>query len=308
VLVSLAAVAVLVLLQASAASATFHLMMVREVYPGSAASPGAEYVELQMWASGQNHVAGHVLRTYDATGALTGTSTFPTSVAGSANQSTLLLATPQAEADFGVAADAPLSPGGQLSPAGGAVCWETIDCVAWGDFSGPLPSPAGSPAAAAGVPDGMAIRRTVSRGCATALDPADDNDDSAADFSPASPAPRPNSVPPSEQLCTTSPGAGGGGGGSGSPPGQGGTPQTVLRRKPPRRGADRTPTFAFAADEPGARFQCKLDGRPFRACRSPFTTKRLGLGAHAFRVRAVDSAGRLDRTPALWRFRVVAHG
>ena len=45
-------------------SATFHLMSIREVYPGSALYPAAEYVELQMWAPGQNFVEDHSLRTY----------------------------------------------------------------------------------------------------------------------------------------------------------------------------------------------------------------------------------------------------
>jgi hypothetical protein len=114
---------------APAASATFHLMQIREVYPGSIANPGSEYVELQMWAEGQNHVEGHVLRTYDAAGAVTGTDTFPADVAHSANQSTMVLATPEAEAQFSLAADAPLAPSGQLDPSGGAVCWENLDCV-----------------------------------------------------------------------------------------------------------------------------------------------------------------------------------
>ena len=287
-------------LGAAPASATFHLMMVREVYPGSAAAPEAEYVELQMWQSGQNLVAGHVLRSYDATGTVTGTSTFPTDVPHAADQSTLLLATPQAEAQFGVAADAPLSPAGQLSPSGGAVCWETIDCVSWGSFSGSLPSPAGSPAAPAGIPDGMALRRSVARGCPTLLDPEDDRNSSAADFEVVFPFPRPNSVTPSEHPCE----GGGNGPGGGSQAG-GNPPQTLLRGKPPRRTRDRTPTFRFSADERGASFQCSLDRRPFRRCRSPHTTKPLNPGRHLFRVRARDRQGELDPTPAAYRFRVL---
>jgi len=54
--IALAAMLVLVALAPPVADATFHLMRIREVYPGSAANPGAEYVELQMYASGQNFV------------------------------------------------------------------------------------------------------------------------------------------------------------------------------------------------------------------------------------------------------------
>lgn len=290
------------LITAPPAAASFHLMMIREVYPGSLANPEADYVELQMYASGQNHVKGHRLRTYDASGAVTGTSTFPADVPNDANQSTIVLATPAAASQFGFTPDTSLVSPGALSPAGGAVCWEELDCVSWGNFSGSLPSPVGAPAAAGGIPDGMALRRTINRGCSTALDPPDDSNDSAADSSLAAPQPRPNSVPPPEQLCS-SPGAGAGGG---SPsPGSGNPPQTILRHKPSKRTTDRTPTFRFGSDQPQARFQCRLDGKPFRPCRSPFTTRRLGLGRYRFQVRAFLPGGPQDPTPASFSFRVV---
>lgn len=296
---SLACAACLFGLSAAPAFATFHLMMVREVYPGSVASPESQYVELQMWQSGQNFVGGHVLRSYDASGKVTSVNTFPANVANSANQSTLLLATPQAEAQFGVVADAPLTPA--LSPSGGAVCWEAIDCVSWGSFSGEAASPTGTPAAGAGVPDGMALRRSIARGCPTFLDFEDDHDNSAADFEVVFPKPRPNSVPPTETACSASGGPGGGGNPSGQNP-----PQTFLRKKPPKRTSDRAPTFRFAADETGVRFECRLDRKQFRRCRSPFTPPKLSLGSHRFQVRARDNEGKVDPTPASYRFRVVS--
>lgn len=293
---------------AAPALATFHLMQIREIYPGSAAAPEAEYVELQMWASGQNHVEGHVLGSYDASGAVIGTSTFPHDVPNGANQSTLLLATPQAEAQFGVVADASLEPG-SLSPAGGAVCWESIDCVAWGSFSGTLPSPAGAPAAPAGIPDGMALRRSIASGCATLLDPADDSNESNAEFQAVSPLSRPNSVAPTERSCSTGAESGtgvgtGGGSGSGSGAGPASGIETTLRGKPARRTHNRTPTFRFTASDPGAGFECKVDRKAYRRCRSPFTAKPLAAGRHRFLVRA-RSGGAVDPTPASWRFRVL---
>ncbi|MFL5897240.1 MAG: hypothetical protein ACJ76D_02070 [Solirubrobacterales bacterium] len=301
-----AAFALLLCLGAAPALATFHLIQIREVYPGSAE---AEYVELQMWAGGQNHVAGHVLRSYDAGGAVTGISAFPRDVPSGLNQSTLLLATAQAEAQFGVVADAPLVPN-SLSPAGGAVCWESIDCVAWGSFSGTLPSPAGSPAAPAGIPDGMALRRSISPGCATLLEPTDDNDESEADFQVVfPPPPRPNSVAPTERSCAageSGPGIGSGGG-SGSGPGAGPASgiETTLRGRPSRRTHDRTPTFRFTASDRGASFECKLDRRPYRRCRSPYTARPIGLGRHGFLVRA-RSGDEVDPTPSSWSFRVLS--
>jgi hypothetical protein len=301
---TIASAVALLAIWAPAASATFHLMQIREVYPGSVADPGSEYVELQMWAEGQNHVEGHVLRSYDATGAVTGTDTFPADVVHGADQSTMVLATPEAEAQFGLVADAPLAPSGQLDPSGGAVCWENLDCVSWGTFSGSPPSPAGSPAAPGGIPDGMALRRSIAPGCATLLEPGDDHDNSAADFSAVFPGPRPNSVPPSEHAC----GTGGGGNGAGGPSQPvGGPPQTTLGRIPAKRSRDRTPTFRFAATDASAGFECSLDAHLFRACRSPFTAKRLALGHHVFKVRASDQEG-ADPSPASYAFKVLRKG
>jgi hypothetical protein len=287
----------------SSAGATFHEMWIREVYAGSLLQTESQYVELQMWSPGQNFVEGHVLKTYDASGGVTSTSTFAGAVPNGANQSTILLATPAAEAEFGLAADAGLAAGKKLNPEGGAVCWEALDCVSWGNFAGSLPSPAGSPAPA--IPSGMALRRTIAPLCPTALDGGDDRNNSAADFSTVFPAPRPNSAAPGERVCG---GGGGGFGGLGGGGGNGqkrGAPQTTLRRKPGKRIHDRTPTFRFASDEHGSTFQCKLDGKPFKACRSPFTTRRLSYGPHSFKVRARDGSGKLDPSPASYRFKVV---
>jgi hypothetical protein len=302
-----AIVALFGLLLTPAAGATFHLIQVREVYLGSALAPESKYVELQMYSSGQNLVGGHALRTYDGTGKLIDSSVLSANVSGDANQSTILLASPAAEAEFGLAADFPLASASSLSPAGGAVCWEEIDCVSWGSFKGSSPNPTGTPAAPGGVPQGSALRRTVARGCATFLDSADDSDSSADDFSVVAPQPRPNSVAPTEQKCASTGSTGYGPTGGSGQPGHG-APQTTLRRKPPKRTADRTPTFRFGADEAKARFQCKLDKAAYKPCRSPFTSKKLSFGAHAFKVRAIDSDGRIDPSPASYRFRVAPKG
>jgi hypothetical protein len=294
---------VAVALAAPPAAATFHEISIREVYPGSVAQPDSEYVELQMWSPGQHLVGGHSITTYDATGALAGTTTFSGDVAAGANQSTILAVTPAAAAEFGAGVDVAMAPG-QLSPTGGAVCWESIDCLSWGNFSGPLSSPTGAPAVPAGIPNGMALRRTISPGCATQLEAADDRDNSAADFSAVFPSPRSNSVAPSERACGPS---GGQVGQTGGQNGQAGrkAPQTTLRRKPPRKTTDRTPSFGFASDKSGSTFQCKLDAKPFKACRTPFSAQRLALGLHTFKVRARDDSGKLDPSPASYRFKVI---
>lgn len=61
-------------------------------------------------------------------------------------------------------------------------------------------------------------------------------------------------------------------------------------------------TFKFVSNESGT-FKCALDGAPFKACASPLTLK-VGKGKHKFRVRATDTAGNTDPTPAVATFRV----
>lgn len=289
-------------LSAQAAFATFHEMSVREVFPGSSStSADAEYVELQMYAPGQNFVEGHTITVYNSVGTQVASAKFLAEVKNGANQATLVAATPAAESAFGITADVGLTPPGAIDPAGGAVCWESLDCVSWGNFGAPTKSPTGSPAAPAGIPDGMALRRTIAPGCATLLEPTDDHDNSAVDLSPVFPGPRPNSIPPSEQAC----GAGAGGAAGGGAAAGGGPPATLLRRKPAKRGHDRTPTFRFAADETGVGFECRIDRRAFRPCASPFTVKALAPGSHTFRVRARDDSGLADPSPASYAFVVL---
>jgi Bacterial Ig-like domain len=67
-------------------------------------------------------------------------------------------------------------------------------------------------------------------------------------------------------------------------------PQTTIDSGPAGPTSDSTPTFAFSS-EPGASFQCRVDGGVFAACGSPHTTAALGDGAHTFEVRASDAAG-----------------
>lgn len=84
-------------------------------------------------------------------------------------------------------------------------------------------------------------------------------------------------------------------------------PLTQLRRRPARllltAANRRRVAFAFAADEPGVRFRCRIDRRPFRPCRSP-RAYLLEPGRHAFRVFAIDAAGNRDRSPAFFSFKV----
>jgi len=51
-------------------------------------------------------------------------------------------------------------------------------------------------------------------------------------------------------------------------------------------------------------FQCKLDGRKYKSCRSAKSYKNLKPGKHVFRVRAKDAKGKLDLTPATKKFKI----
>jgi hypothetical protein len=63
-------------------------------------------------------------------------------------------------------------------------------------------------------------------------------------------------------------------------------------------------TFAFTDGEPRVRFQCTVT-RAWRACASPVIYRRLSVGEHHFRVRAIDLPGR-PSTVARFDWRVVA--
>src|SRR5215470_12348804 len=178
-----AAIAAAVLVLPSASPATFHDNKIREIFAGYSGDPNAQYVMLQMFSSGQNLVSGHSVTFYDASGAVAGAFTFASDVANGANQSYILLATTQAETFFSITADLVITP--VMTPSGGKVCYEDIDCVSWGNFSGNpnSPSPSGTPF---GFPDGIqsghAVRRDISHGNPSTLQEGDDTDDSHDDF------------------------------------------------------------------------------------------------------------------------------
>lgn len=63
--------------------------------------------------------------------------------------------------------------------------------------------------------------------------------------------------------------------------------------------------FVFSADQPGAGFRCKLDGKPFVACSSPRFYRHLGPGSHRFEVVAVSAGGLSESKPATYRWMVL---
>lgn len=84
-------------------------------------------------------------------------------------------------------------------------------------------------------------------------------------------------------------------------------PDTTITRKPrPRSTSSKARVkVKFAASIPGSTFQCRLDGhQKWKPCRSPYKRK-LGIGTHRLKVRAVSPVGIADPRPAKVNIRIV---
>jgi hypothetical protein len=279
------------LLFVAPASATFHLMKVREVYPGGTAG----YVELQLLAVGEYQVGGHHLVTYNADGTVANDFILPSNVSpASRNNATVLITGPDYATAFPSGPSTNESdPNLNLSASGGAVCWvegEPPDCVAWGNFTGPLPAHTpsllvGSPASPAGVTAGKALHRTIAPGCATILEAGDDSDVSATDFSEQTPNPRNNASPVTETDCEV--------------------PEAQIESKPSNPTKSTSAEFTFSSSPSGSAFECKLDTGAYEEClnedEDPFVYPGpLADGSHTFQVRAVNSQGAGDPALYIW--------
>jgi hypothetical protein len=285
---------------ASSAQASYHLMKIREVGQGGLGT--ADYVELQMYAAGQNFVGsnGAKIQTYNASGAVQSTFTFTSDVPFGNDQRTIYVARNDM-VTFPTTPDV-VTPNLVLTNEG-AVCFgqtfgpsQAIDCVSYGGFPGVIggdPSPMGTPAPAPA--SGQALRRSIAPGCSTLLEASDDTDNSLGDFAIAPQSPRNNSTAPTEAPC----GGGGGGGGGGTVT----RPQTTITNGPKKKSTKRRVRISFESSEPRSTFKCKLDKADFEACDSPFKA-RVKAGKHRFSVFAVDADGNEDQSPAEIKFKV----
>ncbi len=84
-------------------------------------------------------------------------------------------------------------------------------------------------------------------------------------------------------------------------------PRTRIARHPPKlirtRHRSIRARFRFASDEAGVSFVCKVDRGLLRFCGRKIS-RHFGQGRHLVQVRARDRAGNVDRTPAVFHFRV----
>jgi N-acetylneuraminic acid mutarotase len=81
-------------------------------------------------------------------------------------------------------------------------------------------------------------------------------------------------------------------------------PDTRISSGPAARSTSPAATFEFSSSEPGATFECRLEGLVWERCASPRSYAGLRRGLHAFDVRAIDAAGNTDATAASWRWSV----
>lgn len=132
----------------------------------------------------------------------------------------------------------------------------------------------------------------------------------------ALPPPPPPPPPPGEEGSGGTGSTGGGTEGSGGNTSGGGTTRggityvTPLPRitfAPAGKTRLRRPTFRFtdATEQPGTRFFCRIDRRKWAGCTSPIRLRKLKLGRHVFKVKAVNALGVPGASPVKRAFKVV---
>jgi hypothetical protein len=85
----------------------------------------------------------------------------------------------------------------------------------------------------------------------------------------------------------------------------GSPPRPRITTHPDELAASSAARFGFSARGARSRFQCRLDDRPWSACRPPVTYRKLAAGDHEFSVRSVGPSGRRSR-PASFGWQVLA--
>ena len=127
------------MLNASTAEADHHSVKIREYHPGNLALPADGFLQMQMYAAGQNLFGGQEIHVYDSTGAVPEPAVYVLSPfleppANAQNQRTILIGGSNGPAD----SDYTENLDTQYDPAGGALCFVSsegfgvIDCLEWG--------------------------------------------------------------------------------------------------------------------------------------------------------------------------------
>jgi hypothetical protein len=115
-----------VLLAAQGASASFHLIVIKEVYSNS--SGNVQYVVLQALTGGQQFLNNHSITSTQA--GSTHTFTFPNNLPGDTSNRKVLIAS-QGFADLGIVTPDYIVPNGFLFQTGGTVNYAGVDIMAY---------------------------------------------------------------------------------------------------------------------------------------------------------------------------------
>lgn len=76
-------------------------------------------------------------------------------------------------------------------------------------------------------------------------------------------------------------------------------PNTSISSTPPATNVSSTASFVFSADEASV-FQCSLDGAAYSTCTSPLSYADMTNASHTLNIRAIDTAGNVESTPATY--------
>lgn len=168
----------------ASAFAADHIMKVGEVLLSNNGSTTSQFVELEDSVQEPFPSPPYSIELFDAAGQSQGSQT----ITVPANTQRLLIATAQAQTDFGVTADAILT---LTLPTNGQLCFKRgasalIHCLRWGTITTPVPAQSGTnPGASPG--DGMSLQRSGNAYCVNTPTPDAANACPAVDAGPQPP-------------------------------------------------------------------------------------------------------------------------
>ena len=170
-------VSLLVLTAATPSRAAFHHALIDELMSGAAGNPAIQFVEMRMIASGQIQTNGSRLVTFNCDGTVVTTLLVVSgNISNGGVDRRWLMASPDGTtflAAAGISADFTWNPAvtGSIPTACGQVCWgkppatglgdpdNYRDCVAYGAYTGPLPTGAGPPSSSTPGDGTMSLTR-----------------------------------------------------------------------------------------------------------------------------------------------------
>jgi cysteine-rich repeat protein len=159
---------------------------VAEVFVGTVSAPNAHYIMLRAIADGQANVTDQTVSIYDYIGVTS--YSFSAPLQNGDKQASILLATPEAEALFGVQADVLIAP--IVGTYGSVICYEGIDCAAWSSYDLPVADNSTPFPDYINFEFGFALtRQTNNAGDPLVLDAEDDTNDGYSDWALLLPAP-----------------------------------------------------------------------------------------------------------------------